>query len=430
MQKILVSSIPAWSQKIGSDTMSSLVQGMDKDSLACIYVKADMSDSPACDRYFHIFEGRVVKSLLKRKMVTGEEYSLSEQIKGSGAEVKDDEADAEQARINKYRNRRPTSVLLGRELLWKLGNWKSKELDAFLDDFKPDVFFFSIEPYIYFNRLNEYIIKRCKPKKVIGYLWDDNFTYKQNPHGGPLSKFQRWWLRQGVKRLVKQCDTVFSICPKMKREVDEEFGIDSVLLTKPIAKTAEFKSYEPAKPLKMVYTGKLIIGRENTVAQIVDALKEINKEERKAVLHIYTQTALSDEMKERIDVAGCCELHGAVPQSEVASIQDSADVLLFAESLSGKKPTARLSFSTKLTDYFAAGKCIWGVGNKDLAPIEYLRECDAGLVSTNDDEIRDVLEKMVSDSNVVKEYARKGYDCGQERHNASIVHNTFRKVLG
>ena len=36
---------------------------------------------------------------------------------------------------------------------------------------------FSIESYIYFNRINRYIIEKCKPSLVVGFLWDDKLRF-------------------------------------------------------------------------------------------------------------------------------------------------------------------------------------------------------------------------------------------------------------
>lgn len=419
---VLVSTVGAWSDSIGSNTMSELFREYDKSKLACLYIRANVSDSPSCYRYFHIYEGRVMKSITKRWIETGEEYILGEQ------DVMSSELKEEQARYNTFRRKKNWFYAFAREFVWLFGNWNSKELNAFLDDFHPDTVVFPIESYIHFNRINEYIIKRCKPNNVIGYLWDDNFTYKQHPHSfGYL--IHRWWLRHGVKKLIKKCNTVFAICPKMKREVDAKFGIDSVLLTKPIGQFAELKTYKQRFPIKILYTGKLIYGRDGTIAEIVDAIRVINKDEQKVILQLYTNTELLPSLKERICVEGCCEMKGFVPQSEVLRIQREADVLLYAESLSNDHLTARLSFSTKMTDYLSSGVCIWAVGNKDLAPIEYLQEEDAGLVSTNRDTILSALQKMTQDTKIMAEYAAKAQACGEKNHNKEVIFQTFNTAL-
>lgn len=417
-QNILVCTVGAWSNLSGSNTMSSLLEGYPKDHLACLYIRANYSDSSVCERYFHIYEGRVQKSIFRRGIVTGEEYRLGDIPKQQS------DSGAEKEKYSKYSKKRNWFYLFAREFVWILGHWRSKELKAFLDDFKPDVVFFPIESYIHFNRINEYIIKKCQPKKIIGYLWDDNFTYKQNK-GSFGFYLHRWWLRHGVRRLVRKCNTVFAICPKMKRELDAEFGINSVLLTKPIYEFNEVKTAQPHSPIKILYTGKLIYGRDETIAKIVEAIKEVNKDSQKVLLQLYTNTELSPTMRDRICVDGCCEMKGFVPQSEVLKIQKEADVLLYAESLSDTHLTARLSFSTKMTDYLASGACIWAVGNKDLAPIEYLKEEDAGLVSTDRTSIMKALCQITQSPELLQEYAIKAQQCGKKNHNAEMIHQTF-----
>lgn len=420
--RVLVSTVGAWSDSVGSNTMSELFSEYDKDKLACLYIRADISDSTSCRRYFHIYEGRVMKSIVKRGMATGEEYFLGER------DVSSTDAAEEKARYDSFRRKSNWFYLFAREFVWMLGRWRSKELDAFLEDFNPEVVFFPIESYIHFNRINEYIIKKCQPKKVLGYLWDDNFTYKQS--SGSIGFYlHRWWLRRGVKRLVRRCNTVFAICPKMKQEVDAEFGINSVLLTKPIHQFSEIKTAPQHFPIKILYTGKLIYGRDATSAEIVDAIKEINKDGQKVLLQIYTNTALSPTMQKRISVDGCCEMKGFVPQSEVLKIQKEADVLLYAESLSDTHLTARLSFSTKMTDYLASGVCIWAVGNKDLASIAYLREEEAGLVSFDATTIKEILSQIIQAPELLHEYAVKAQQCGKKNHNAVLIHEIFSRMI-
>lgn len=420
--RVLVSTVGAWSDSIGSNTMSELFHKYDKDKLACLYIRADVSDSTACRRYFHIFEGRVMKSILQRGMATGEEYFL-----GDSNDISVD-LNEEKDRYDNYRRKKNWFYTFAREFVWVLGQWKSKELKDFLSDFKPEVVFFPVESYIHFNRINLYIIRKCHPKTVIGYMWDDNFTYKQHPHNIGY-KIHRWWLRHGVKRLVQKCDTLFAICPKMKRELDTEFGINSVLLTKPIYEFNTIKSYQPNHPIKILYTGKLIYGRDVAIAEIVDAIKEVNKDGQKVLLQLFTNTNLSPAMRERICVENCCELKGFVPQNKVLKIQKEADVLLYVESLSNNYLTARLSFSTKMTDYLASGACIWAVGNKDLAPIEYLIEEKAGLVSTDKESIMEALSQITQNPELLYEYALKAQKCGKKNHNAELIEQILSQAI-
>ena len=204
-KRVLVSTVGAWSDSVGSNTMSELFRAYPKDKIACLYIRSNRSDSKSCYRYYHIFEGRVMKSIFHRNVATGEEFKLGDELDNAK------DLDEEKARYSKYRQKRNWPLLIAREFVWLLGRWKTKELDKFLDDFNPEVLVCPIESYIHFNRINEYIIKR-KQTRVIGFLWDDNFTYKQQPHSWGY-KIHRWWLRHSVKRLVAKCEKIVTLRP-------------------------------------------------------------------------------------------------------------------------------------------------------------------------------------------------------------------------
>lgn len=413
--RVLVTTVPSWSSRGGSDTMSSLMKDYGAENVAALYIRADKSDSLSASKYFHIFENAVLKSIIYRGVKTGVSFQ-PEDIK---IDESTSEMETEKATYRKAGKFNRSMLMLFREVIWKLGKWKSPEMVSFLNDFNPDVLFCPIEGYIHFNSINEYIIKKYHPR-VVGIIWDDNFTFKQEPYNF-WHQVHRFWLRRSVKRMIKKCDTVFALSPKMKEEVDKEFGIQSELLTKPIFNKGVFQPYEPQTPVRVLYTGKLIIGRDKTIAEVVDAIREVNKDGQKIVLDIYTNTELTPNMEARINVPGCCNLHAPIPQSEVFKKQAEADVLLFAESLSDKSKTARLSFSTKLTDYFSAGKCVWGVGNTDLGPIDYLRTEDAGLVSTDKESILNTLKLISDNKQTISQYAQKAYDCGVNNHNKDKI---------
>lgn len=418
MKRILILSIDSWNKRSGSDTFSTLFKTFDSKDMANIYVRPEKPDSSVCSRYLNINEWSVMKSALLRKIDPCKETFIEAIIPSEKRPI--DNPSVEFKRIRLF--------LWMRELGWKFGKWKSSNLSEFLDDFAPDVVVFPIEGYPYFNRISQYVVDYCKPSKAIGFLWDDNFTYKQYPND-LLFKFERYFLRKQIKHLVKSCSNILAISPKMKEECDAEFGVESIVLTKPIFNQGDFEEYNVRYPIHILYTGKLNIGREFTVIKIVSAIKKINLDEQKIILDVYTNTILNDELKKQIEVPNCCVLHDPVLQTEVASLQKEADVLLFAESLSDNDLTARLSFSTKLTDYFAAGKCVWAVGNKDLGPISYIQDENAGFVSTSDESIISVFESFAKNPSIIGEYARKSYDCGKRNHDGERIIGELKRIL-
>lgn len=419
---ILVTSIPAWSDSTGANTYSAILSEIHGIEIANLYTRADFPDSKICSRYFQILEQNVIKSIFNNKIKTGKELDLNNIDYVGGDKVLKEEK-KRYAYFTKYRF---TPFLLGRELLWKIGKWKSKELDDFLEEFKPDILLFSIESYIYFNRINKYIIEKCKPSLVIGFLWDDNFTYRQSKSLGYI--INRFFTRKSVFDLVKKCDKVLSISPKMKKECDSIFGINSIIMTKPVRENIKYDyKLDCSRPIRLIYTGSLVIGRDKTLLHIVNAIKKINTDRRYFFLDIYTTTPLSKKMYTSLNVNGCSCIRGSIPQSQVFIEQKNSDILVFIESFENR--IARLSFSTKITDYLSSNRCILAIGPKDISSIEYFTQQDSALVCTSPLEIETIFNELKDNPQLIELYAEKGYNCGIRNHSVEIIRDRMKNVL-
>ncbi|MBQ8322883.1 MAG: hypothetical protein IJX91_02835 [Clostridia bacterium] len=419
--KILVFSVSSWNGKVGSNTWATLLEQYDSADIANICIRDEIPDSSVCSKYFCVSESRILKSIFNRKIKTGREISSVTQKQA------EEELIEHNQRYSKYRKKRRYSILMLREVAWKLGKWKTKELNDFLDDFQPDIILHSMEGYIHLNRIIEYSIKRTGAK-AIGYIWDDNFTYKQSKTIG--YKIYRLFQRRSLKKLAKITDDFLAITQKTKREADAFFGIDCTVLSKPLNSIPSAEKYENLiYPIKFLYTGNLLIGRDKTLLKIVEVLKEITAINQKVRISVYTQTQLNEDALSRLN-CDFCNIHSAIPQQEVLEKQKEADVLLFLEDMDGKDAkTARLSFSTKLTDYLSCGKCIFAVGNSDLAPMEYLRENGAAIVACNKEEIKSKLIPMLSNREVLSECVEKAVCCGIKNHNPDIIPKKFNEIL-
>lgn len=419
--KILVITVSAWNSKVGANTWAALLEKYDSKNIANICIREEVPDSKVCGRFFVVSENRVIKSVLNRKIETGREVFLQKETNENANDLCE-----HNARYMKMRKRRRYIFLYAREILWKLGKWKTKELDDFLDDFKPDIILHSMDGYIHLNRITDYAIRRTRAK-AIGYIWDDNFTYKQSSAIG--YKIYRYFQRKSLKKLAKKTSAFFAITPMTKREADRFFGIDCVVLTKPLNAFPSLSDRTFTFPLRILYTGNLFIGRDKSLLSLIDAAERINAGECYFTIDVFTTTPLSAEQKAKFNRGGCT-IHDAIPQSEVIKKQKEYDVLLFLEAMRGKySRTARLSFSTKLTDYLSAGKPILAIGNADTAPMRYLSENNAALTAANDLQIEKCLEEILQNPQILQDYAVNACRCGIENHDPQKIQETFDRVL-
>lgn len=418
--RILIFTMTSWNSKVGANTWETLLSNYKSSQIANIYLRDEIPDSKVCSQYFCISENRVLKSILNRKLKTGIKVVACE---NAGFYNKD--LEEHNKRYEKARRKRRVSLLLARELCWKIGKWKTRELNIFLDEFKPNIILHSMDGYIHMNRIVRYAIKRTGAKAV-GYIMDDNFTYKQSKKLG--YKIYRFFQRKSLKKLAKQTNTFFAITPKTKEEADNFFGIDCTVLSKPLNATPVVSKYQQTSgPMRMLYTGNLLIGREKSLQKIANALKVLNAKQTKIVLDVYTQTQLSDQYLQETQ-NDFCKIYPAISQQEVLQLQKESHILLFLEDLSEKNLTARLSFSTKITDYFSAGKCIFAVGNPDLAPMQYFADKKAAIVAYNEDEIKVGLEKLTQ-MDILADYAKNAVECGIEYHGEAYISKTFKDTI-
>lgn len=409
-KKILVVSMSAWNSVIGSDTWAALLENYNPNNIANIALREDIPDSKAANNYFTISERRIIKSIFNRKIETGYKF---DRIGKSENSKKDIEFH------NKLYNGEKKHIYLKRmlrEIIWMLGKWNSNELNKFVDEFNPDVVLYFMDGYIHFNRICRYVKKRTNAKSI-GFFVDDTFTYKQSSSLG--FKVLRFFQRRSLHKLALETDSFWAITEMTKYEADNEFNINCKIISKPLRNTPQYAEPIIHKPINILYTGNLQIGRDRTLVKLVQALKSINN--MNFVVDIYTKTNLD---KDVIDELKCdfCKIHAAVEQNKIFEIQKHSDILLFLEDIDGKDAlTARLSFSTKITDYLSCSKCIFAIGNKDTAPMKYFKKYNAALVAETTEEIIQKLKEIISNPSVISVMARNAYECGVNNHSKEKI---------
>lgn len=423
LPKILSISLSTWREDSGIHTQTDLFKFWDKERLAQIYTRSDYPNTPVCDRFFRISENQIVKSVYKRKPV-GERVENKTNVS-----LEENKAAEEEKKLyDKAHKKKSWFMTLMRELVWWLGKWKTKALDTFIEEEQPDVYFVPIYPVVFMGKLQLHILKKY-PRPYVCYLADDNYSY-QTCGKNLFAYIHRFFLRKVVKKLAKNCTKMFTITQTEAEDTDKLFGTNSVVLTKGIDYSKLSYQEKPvSKPLKMVYTGSLIIGRAASLVEISKAMAEINREEEKVTLDIYSPNVMDEKTMRYFNINGC-RFRGRVDKAEVHKIQEEADVVVFVESLEKKHCLdARLSFSTKLTDYFRSGKCIFAIGDERIAPIQYLRANDCAVIATEYAQIQEKLRLLVENEGEVLACGKRAFETGKRNHDETHVKQVFRNAF-
>lgn len=413
--RILVISYMSWRNDNNSgNTFSNLFEGLeDRAEFAQIYCRDSRPLNSVCHRYFHIPEREIMPGKGDNNGIGGAFYVENPQ---------ESEKERFSASYDKMRAMRWNVFYFGRDVLWEFARWKTPQLNAFVEDFQPDIVFGNLTNMPIIHKIMAYVCEKWHVPLAF-FCWDDVYLLSKrsaSPFYWLMRRAQRKWIRRNVSR----ADVLYAITREMAQEYGAALGKHFSVLTKghDFGQRPEYDG--PHGLVKYVYAGNIGAGRWKVLASLVSVLcKNANG---RAQLDIYTLTPVDDEMRKQLDVSGVSFLKGAAAPDKLPAIHAAADVLVAVEpTAENDRRQCRLSFSTKLVDYFKAGRCLLSVGGP-TASTEYLAREDAAIVAHNGEELERAIAEINLRPELLREYALKAWECGARNHQR---HNIQKRLL-
>ncbi|MHB1107744.1 MAG: glycosyltransferase family protein [Lutibacter sp.] len=418
LPRLLVITVNAWSDKIASgNTISNHLGGWDKSKLSNLYLRNEEIDNECCEKYFKISEKDIVNSFFSKRDL-GVEVQYTKEINSQSL--------SKILRTSKIKNFliriRPKVILLLRDLLWKVGFQSRNKLDNFLKKNAPEVIYIFCPSLIYGHRVLHYSHKITNAKVVV-FFGDENYSYKNYWPLSVLYQFiLRFWIRKTISISSINYAATPELCDYYSRISGKEFKVlyKGVAISPPVSKTY-------LKPLKIVYAGNLLYGRWQTLALISRAIEVVSSVENEFKLSIYTGTLLSKEMKISLNTNNSSVL-GAVPFNEVKKIMDDADIVLHVEAFDKRNiQKTKYSFSTKITDCIQSGNCVMGIGPRELASINFLKESEGAIIANSYVDIISQLRKISLDNKIINNYRFKMYDFSKDLFDLDSIRASICK---
>ena len=220
--KVLVITDVLWRDDNGvGNSYSNIFNGLEGVTFANICCQMGKSDNGVSSSCFQISEGSLVRNLKNKNCPTGivEDFSLEQSSEGKQGKF-----------ISIIKRSRLQLFFWLRNFIWKIGRWKSKELDKFIEDFNPDIIFAQLQDKVYLNNLVRYVVKKTG-KPLCLYAWDDVYSLKQHSFS-PLFWIDRFMQRKSIRRVVKQCSILYTICEEQKIEYAKTLKANTKLLYK------------------------------------------------------------------------------------------------------------------------------------------------------------------------------------------------------
>ena len=431
MPKVLIVCDSPWKENnnIGN-TLSNIFKDWPKEKLALIYAKSDLPDTDKCSRFYQISESALVKSVFKKNIKIGREITV---------DLNDRTLCNEKEKSDKmyrfFRKRRLSIFLIIREFVFGKRKWKENSLDEFVKSFNPDIIFSLAKNSLYINNIQQYVIKKANVPNVL-YFVDDVYSFKFFPFS-PLNWIYQVLISKKIYKNLKYYNLIYTISEMQRDEYSKKFNRECKMLTKSI-NFADDKKIMPIEVNKekyiLTYTGNLQMGRLKQLILIGKELEKISSNQKKYFLHIYSSDNVSEKEKRKLLKYNSIKFLGSVDATELGNIYYQSDILVHIESnnLTYRYYT-KLSFSTKLVDYFYSGKPILAMGWKKNASINYLAKNRSAIIITSKRKILEVLRKSFNNLSLLNTYAKNAYLLAYKNHNSNVMRkniiNDFKNLI-
>ena len=428
-KRILIISRTPWDNNNSfGNSFSNIFGGINSFEYANIYCGIGEVNNNLVKKYYSINEKKLFKNLISKKNKSGKAFFLDKKIQEDNLSVIN--LKKQNKALNFFRKNRFLIFFWIRDLIWLIGRWKSKELKEFINDFDPDLIFLPIYYWPYMNRIGLFT-KDFSRKKMVGYISDDNYTLKQFSLN-PFFWFDRLWKRRLVKRAVDACETLYVISDIQKTDYDICFNKNCKILYKGanFIDKSNFKILNKDK-INMLYSGNIGDGRHENLLKLGNIIDNLNiSSDIKINFKIYTSTTLNQRIISNFKSLKSTNLFNSVSFEEIKKIQKKSDILIHTESFRLKnKLLFRHSFSTKIVDYFKAGKCILAIGPSSIASIKYLKDNQAAIICNNNKDINFAIKRILKNPNILSDYANNAWVLGLRNHNIDEIQQKLKSDL-
>lgn len=395
-------------------TLYSLFNNIPKESLGQLYFSNNLPEIEGYN-YFQLSDIDILLGKL-RKSRRGKKVTVE---RNSNFEM--------QRRIPLHLKVRKNDItILVRELLWK-NSWKSKQLDLWLDDFKPECIFLMAGDSLFVYDICSYIATKYRCS-LITYITDDYVLPRKKE--SIIAKHRREKVYEKLNECIQRSDAFFTISERMKKTYKKLFKTDSQIIFNNSELVNKELLYDESKfnhEIVLTYAGSLYYGRDRLLTKLAIEIERYNKSHKKAkaILFIYSNAQPDRSFIKSLSNTKSGFYKGALDNEELRKKLNSSNILVFVESFDEDQiEKTRLSFSTKIPEYMSAKKCILAIGPQNIGSMDALR--NASLCIYNEDDIYRTLERILDSYELRIEYANKSF---KQYNNYKKLNEAGRKKL-
>lgn len=415
LPKILVISHTCFSlnDSMGS-TLASYFSTYDSSLIAQFYIKDMVPNSSVCDKYFRITDRELLLKFKKPfKTKVGRVIKKDFELKVSNYSASSDNL----GKKNRWLN------MMFRDFLWGFKGWKTKELECWVDEFKPDLILCQPGDFSYLLHIALYFKNKHNIPLVIH---ESESYYLKSTKGKNL--FYKIYFRKfknSYKKLISNATCLVVINEKLMRDYKKHFSLPIYTIMKGSSLIPRIKNSTNNYKHDFVYAGNLGIktGRKDAIIQIGNALSKFDQS-------VEVFSSESDYyLKNGIKYDGVT-FNGAVSYSELEHIYNETRFAFLIETIDKEISfDLEYAFSTKIADLLASGCCIIAYGHSRIESIDYFKRTNTAFVITENDNIEKCLKEILFNNDKQNIIRHSAYIQAVNFHSLENNSNLFKDIL-
>lgn len=397
-------------------TLIEYFNNYDKDNIAQLYLHAGKPNADFCNKYYEITDFDVIKSFYKFS-------SPGKSFKSDEITIHEEKENAIESKIYNEGSKKKSFHVFVRNLIWSFNTWFSKPLKKWLRDFNPNVIVFyggdSVFSYRIANKISKFL-----SIPIIGLFGDDYCLNNKLYNKTIFGKINNHIYKKTFKNFI-QSNKYICIDELMLEDYKKEIGGEGYCIYNSTNLTP-FKDKTYAKPLKMSYLGNISINRYKSLIEIA---KVISKNKLPIELNVYTSEKREWILNNILNVEGL-NYRGEVSYDEVSRIMEDSDFIIHVEDFGeDSKLAVKYSFSTKIADSLACGRCLLAFGPAEIATMQYLKNNNCALVATSTLELEDALINKINKKDIVENIISNAKKIVSQNHNEKKNHIKIGEII-
>lgn len=307
----------------------------------------------------------------------------------------------------------------------------SNKLHKWISEFNPDIL------YVHFNTIESMLfindLKSQFEVKLIVHMMDDwpNTIVRSG-------LFKSYWTNRINKLLQGIFDKsvlLLSISESMSEEYKIRYGKDSKYFHNPVDlkiwQPHTKQNYELNEQIKLLYAGRIGLGTEKALLQLIDAVNILNIHNLDVKVLIQT-SSIDLRITKLIEKYSFVEILPVAKYEELPKIFSSVDLLLLPYDLDGEGARfIKYSMPTKATEYMISGTPIFLYCSSESGIYKHAYENKWAKIVTekNATKLKEEILNMLTDIEERKSIANNAINYASVNLNSNIIRNKFQNEI-